>query len=303
MICTPSTTLLFFDVLTSLALCPTGAGLKRVEDSFWWCSGDDAAAEELGFDLQALSRVTGSIGGGTSAVFAAAALTSETNESLARAAISILTLLLQQPRMTSFVRDWIDTIDKRLRAQIQVFVKANISPALVQDALGCVLSHSPEGEPSFAVSESLAVTVSRQQRFVDVAFTKDDTTVSIRIVLPDAFPLLSAYVAPESTKGGAQGVAGEKWRGWLLKMTMMLLGGSHALWDCIKLFGDNLEKHFEGVEPCPICYAVVSSVNNKLPEMKCSVCRNSSFHSSCLHTWWTNSGQTSCPMCRSPWIA
>lgn len=278
------------DVILALSMAPlhpeATSDTSALDNSLLF-SSTETCGEQLGYDIAALSKV--SLGNDL-----------ESFSSLGRGALSVLTLLLLNNTLSS-TKDWTETIDKRLREQLLSYCEDHVSPALIQENLTNVLSHSANGEPTFDVDENLSVTVSTAARTIEATFQLDETNVKIKISLPKAYPLKAATVVHDTKV--VQGVSSEKWRAWILKMSVMLFSGSSNLWDCVQLFGQNIKKHFDGVEPCPICYAVVSSVNNRLPEMRCAVCRNSLFHSSCLYTWWGNSGQTSCPMCRSPWVS
>ena len=61
----------------------------------------------------------------------------------------------------------------------------------------------------------------------------------------------------------------------------------------------NVEKQFEGVEECPICYSIIQPSDHTLPKLKCRTCGNK-FHSSCMFKWFSQ-GKATCPMCRSLW--
>lgn len=61
----------------------------------------------------------------------------------------------------------------------------------------------------------------------------------------------------------------------------------------------NLEKEFEGVEPCPICYCILHPKTFSLPTLACPTCNNK-FHSTCLYTWFKNSGKSKCVICQQP---
>ncbi len=73
-----------------------------------------------------------------------------------------------------------------------------------------------------------------------------------------------------------------------------------CLLDALVLWKQNLDKEFEGCEPCPICFAVICSANHQLPRLACSTCRNK-YHGPCLQKWFRTSGKSNCPMCTTPW--
>ena len=61
----------------------------------------------------------------------------------------------------------------------------------------------------------------------------------------------------------------------------------------------NLEKEFDGVEPCPICYCILHPKTFSLPALTCPTCSNK-FHSTCLYTWFKSSGKSKCVICQQP---
>ena len=63
----------------------------------------------------------------------------------------------------------------------------------------------------------------------------------------------------------------------------------------------NMDKRFEGVEDCCICYSCIHGANFSLPDKRCKTCKNA-FHSACLYKWFNSSQQASCPMCRNIWM-
>ena len=52
-----------------------------------------------------------------------------------------------------------------------------------------------------------------------------------------------------------------------------------------------LPQEFEGVEPCLICYSVISATNSQLPRLQCRTCAVR-FHPACLYKWFKSSGKS-----------
>jgi hypothetical protein len=50
--------------------------------------------------------------------------------------------------------------------------------------------------------------------------------------------------------------------------------------DAILLWKQNVDKEFEGIEPCPICFSILHVSNRKLPQLSCNICNNK-FHNLC----------------------
>lgn len=214
----------------------------------------------------------------------------------------VLFIALLQGSTFSIVKDWLDTVEKTIQDLIFRFVRCRISPVIVKEALKGVLSHSPDGKPAFSPSEAMTVEVSLANRDILLTYAVEEDNISVRITFPSEYPL-----APSGLEYGSRervrGVSVKKWRWWMMKMMTKLFGGSFNIWDSIVLFQRNLEAHFEGVEPCPICYSIISSSDAKMPTVQCATCNNSAkFHMSCLVSWWSKSEDITCPLCRALWV-
>ena len=159
----------------------------------------------------------------------------------------------------------------------------------------------PARSPTF-LSLSLSQTTSLSKRpFLSVC----DAVV---LHMAAAHPLHPVEVRASARMGVQEMV----WRRWVLSMTAMLLTQvrtysslsrrfvtscvqDSSLLAAVLLWRDSLQRHFEGVECCPICYAVFHAVNNALPSLPCKTCRNK-YHSSCLYKWFNTSNTSNCPM-------
>lgn len=53
------------------------------------------------------------------------------------------------------------------------------------------------------------------------------------------------------------------------------------IWDGLSLWNSNLDKKFDGVEECYICFAVLHQGTYQLPKLSCQTCKKK-FHSACL---------------------
>jgi len=82
-------------------------------------------------------------------------------------------------------------------------------------------------------------------------------------------------------------------------MTTLFLTQDGSILDAVLLWKQNLDRYFEGVECCPICYSVFHISDYSLPGMTCKTCHNK-FHSACLYKWIRVSHDSTCPLCRSP---
>merc|ERR1712100_195174 len=103
------------------------------------------------------------------------------------------------------------------------------------------------------------------------------------------------------SSGRRTGVQQSQWRKWELQMKTFMSHQNGSVLDAFKMWKRNIDKRFEGVDECPICYAVVHPTNCSLPDKQCRTCKNK-FHSACLYKWFNSSQQSSCPLCRNLWM-
>ena len=80
----------------------------------------------------------------------------------------------------------------------------------------------------------------------------------------------------------------------------MLNSQDGSILDALKLWKENVDKEFEGVEPCPVCYSVLSVKTHAMPNLECKTCHHR-FHSACLYKWFHSSGKSQCVLCQQPW--
>jgi hypothetical protein len=130
-------------------------------------------------------------------------------------------------------------------------------------------------------------------REVTATYVHEEARLTIRVALPAAFPLRRAVVTCEQRAG----VAEDRWRRWELQIATLLSSRDASLVGALSLWKRNLDKEFEGVEPCPICYSVIALGDRSLPRMACPTCKHA-FHSSCLLKWFRSSHESKCPLCR-----
>ena len=88
-------------------------------------------------------------------------------------------------------------------------------------------------------------------------------------------------------------------RKWLLSISAYLRLHDGAVVEAVRMWKSNLDKTFEGVEECSICYSVLHAANHALPRMQCRTCKHK-FHSACMYRWVQTSGKNTCPLCQSP---
>lgn len=81
-------------------------------------------------------------------------------------------------------------------------------------------------------------------------------------------------------------------------MTGMLNNQNATLIEAFILWCQNINKYYQGIDECPICYSVIHPTKKTLPKIKCSTCKGK-FHKYCIYKWTKTSQKNTCPLCRS----
>jgi hypothetical protein len=171
---------------------------------------------------------------------------------------------------------------------IRDFVESSVSPEILRRELYRMKQTSSFGE--------MNVKGSLMSREVTATYVQDDFTLTVVIKIPLSFPFRRAEVDCSKTYG----VPESRWKRWALQITQMLNNQGGTLSDALLLWKENVDKEFEGVEPCPVCYSVLHVKTHKLPSVECNTCHNR-FHMDCLSQWFRSSGKSNCVICQQPW--
>ena len=185
-------------------------------------------------------------------------------------------------------RWWEEDCPKVHSDAVQDFVEKYVAPAILKREMGRIKSSTSFGP--------MTVSASQVSREVIASYIQDDFSLRVFISLPAAFPFRNAEVDCSKTLG----VPSNRWKSWSLQITIMLNNQGGTLQDALVLWKENVDKEFEGVEPCPICYSVLHVKTHKLPALECKTCRNR-FHFECLTEWLRSSGKSQCVLCQQPW--
>lgn len=183
---------------------------------------------------------------------------------------------------------WEDDCPKSLKDAMSKFVQFKVAPETLRRELQRINEARNLGEMTVRGS-----TVSRE---VTATYLQDECILSLAIQVPPNFPLRSVDVDGRKTHG----VPESRFKRWALQIRQILSNQDGTLLDALLLWKRNVEKEFEGVEPCPVCYSVLSVKTHDLPNLECKTCANR-FHSSCLHKWFASSGKSQCVICQQPW--
>ena len=221
----------------------------------------------------------------------AAAAASARDASLAGLAAALYALALRV--LPAAARQWFGAMRERgMRASVEAYTSSYVSPALLEAELAAVSSGGPSSE---GLGGELSVRASRAARLVSASYVQDEATLEMTVALPAAYPLLPLEVGSTRNVGVPQATL----RKWLLSISAYLRLHDGAVVEAVRMWKSNLDKTFEGVEECSICYSVLHAANHALPRMQCRTCKHK-FHSACMYRWVQTSGKNTCPLCQSP---
>ena len=191
----------------------------------------------------------------------------------------------------TFVSDMKPQRDAKL---LEAATAATVSPALIADEFRAVsaMTFTSDGSGSLTVKPSV------NTREVLTTYEIDESSLQLAVKLPNSYPLAPA----ELVCAERVGVSEARLRKWMLGISAILKHQNGAVAQGLLQWQRNIDAEFAGVEPCPICYAVLHPVDHQKPRMSCRQCSNT-FHATCLYTWFRSSSKSSCPLCVTPWGA
>ncbi|XP_056415439.1 E3 ubiquitin-protein ligase listerin [Hyla sarda] len=188
--------------------------------------------------------------------------------------------------LPAMVRLWWNGCEKRVFSVVDKFTMKYVSGVLSSQEISSVQS-------STQMFDGMAVKARPTTREVIATYSVDDICIELIIQLPQNYPLGSITVE----SGRRVGVAVQQWRNWMLQLNTYLTHQNGSIMEGLALWKNNVDKRFEGVEDCMICFSVIHGSNYSLPKKACRTCKKK-FHSQCLYKWFTSSNKSTCPLCR-----
>ncbi|MBN3302917.1 LTN1 ligase, partial [Amia calva] len=188
--------------------------------------------------------------------------------------------------LPAMVRLWWNGQEKRVFNTVDKFTSKYVSNVLSSQEIASV-------HTSTQTFDSMTVKARSTTREVIATYSVDDIFIELVIQLPQNYPLGSISVE----SGRRVGVAVQQWRNWMLQLSTYLTHQNGSIMEGLALWKNNVDKRFEGVEDCMICFSVIHGSNYSLPKKACRTCKKK-FHSACLYKWFTSSNKSTCPLCR-----
>lgn len=190
-------------------------------------------------------------------------------------------------KLPALVRNWWNSQNKRIIDHVERFTSRHVSGVISSKELQAV----QKAEVAF---KNMTVKARPVAREVVATHTIEEVAMELVVRLPANHPL-----GPVTIESGRRvGVGNNQWRHWLLQLTTFLTHQNGSILDGLALWKRNIDKRFEGVEECMICFYVLHGATCQLPTLTCRICKKR-FHSACLFKWFSTSNNSTCPLCRN----
>jgi len=190
-------------------------------------------------------------------------------------------------KLPAMVRQWWNNQDKHMLALVERITSKYVSVILTIEELQSV-------QNSVKNFDTMTVRARVKTREVIATYTIDEVSMELIIKLASNHPLGPVVVEC----GRRIGVGNTQWRNWMLQLSTFLMYQNGSILDGLTLWKRNIDKKFEGIEECYICFYVLHGSNCQLPRLTCRTCKKK-FHSACLYKWFSTSNQSTCPLCRN----
>ncbi|XP_041350967.1 E3 ubiquitin-protein ligase listerin-like [Gigantopelta aegis] len=172
--------------------------------------------------------------------------------------------------LPALVRQWWIDQDRKTSLYIDKFTKTHVSPLLSSSEISSV-------QVTDSNLDGITIKGRPSTREVVARYVMAEVTIEVVISLPENYPLGNISVISNKRVGVSQA----QWDKWLLHLNIFLQHQNGTILEGVKLWKNNIDKRFEGVDDCMICYSVLHGTNFQLPKLMCKTCKKK-FHSTCL---------------------
>ncbi|XP_062543910.1 E3 ubiquitin-protein ligase listerin [Armigeres subalbatus] len=188
--------------------------------------------------------------------------------------------------LPAVVRRWWNGLNHRHAAIVGKVTSSCVSSLLCQDEFQALIDKKDK-------QDNMQIKVHAAARQVMAVYSIDEAKVELHITLPNNFPLGAITV-----EGGKQIGGRLQSRQVVMQLSIFLTHQNGSIWDGLSLWKRNLDRKFEGVEECYVCYSVIHQDTCQLPKLSCKTCKKK-FHGPCLYRWFSTSNKSTCPICRN----
>jgi hypothetical protein len=188
----------------------------------------------------------------------------------------------------ALVQSWFNNqLDRKQTSFVSRFIASQVSPYVLRNEF----ERLDRGTKSFS---NMSIKTRANAREIAAVYTMEEMSMDLQLKLADNHPL-----SPVSVECGKRvAVSNSQWRQWMLQLTRFLHCQNGTILDGLLLWKKNVDKQFEGVEECMICFSVLHGTNYSLPSIGCQTCKKK-FHAACLYKWFNTSQNSTCPLCRN----
>ncbi|CAH1975524.1 unnamed protein product [Acanthoscelides obtectus] len=171
-------------------------------------------------------------------------------------------------QLPALVRQWWTGLETKVAQVVERVTTLYVSQHLCVQELNDIMKHQSQ-------FKNMVIKVMPTAREITAVYTIDEVQVELVISLPANYPLGGLDVQCNKQIGGTNH------KQWLLQFKKCVEHQNGRIWDGLSLWNNNLDKKFEGVEECYICYAVLHRGTYQMPKLSCQTCKKK-FHSACL---------------------
>lgn len=208
--------------------------------------------------------------------------------------------------LPALVRKWWNNGHSRQKIFVDKLITNYISNSIVKEQLLEITGNNKD--------DTMSIVVHNSTREIVATYTLDEVSMELILTLPTNYPLNGVKVEHLKQIGGKSSV-----RNFGMQLTKFLNHLNGSILDGLKLWKQNLDKKFQGVEECFICYTIIHQGTCALPKLSCRTCKKK-FHGPCLvsflcllfivfliryfflflqYKWFTTSNKSTCPICRN----
>lgn len=188
--------------------------------------------------------------------------------------------------LPAVVRQWASEAEPKQLAFIDRLVTAFISPNLAAREMSAINKQ----QKSF---DNMKVYTHPSVREVVAVYTVEESSTELIVQLAYNHPL-----SPPKVDISKAMISSIQTRQWLKQLTIFLTHQNGSIWEGLVLWKSNLDKKFEGIDECYICFSILHNTTHQLPKLSCHTCKKK-FHSYCLYKWFSTSHKSTCPICRA----
>ncbi|KAH8258638.1 hypothetical protein KR038_003248 [Drosophila bunnanda] len=189
-------------------------------------------------------------------------------------------------KLPAVVRRWWNATQSRQKNFVDNLTTNYVSSLICSEELKAIANRKEK-------HENMQVTVHSSTREVLAVYAIDEARMELVITLAPNYPLGAVKVECGKQIGGRASS-----RNVGMQLTIFLTHQNGTIYDGLTMWKNNLEKKFEGVEECYVCYTVIHQDTCQLPKLTCKTCKKK-FHGPCLYKWFTTSSKSTCPICRN----